>query len=155
MAKVYLNRKVSSLNVIWENFRKVMDWINNQSGGGSEPVLYDISDTSTIVGWSSYTTKKIMYIKNHKTVTLIFFISGTSNSSQANITLPSMTGHTELPEQWEEIRAENNTGTFSVGYSKLEADSNILRFYRTFSETNWTSSGQKSCIGTVVLLINE
>lgn len=152
MAKVYLNRKVSSLSVLWENFRKIMDWINNDSGGGSETVLHDISSTSTIVGWSSYTTKKILYTISGNVLTLFMHIEGDSNSSQANFTLPDILGYSDIPKQWEEIKAING-GSSAVGYATLDTSSNIVRLYRTFSEANWSSTGTKSCIGTVIFLV--
>lgn len=150
MAKVYLNRKVSSLNVIWENFRKIMDWINNQSGNG--PVLHDISDTTTIVGWTTYTTKKILYSLTGNVLTLFLHIEGESNLSQANFTLPDIVGYSGIPKQWEEIKVIN-VGSSAVGYATLDTSSNIVRLYRTFSEANWSSTGTKSCIGTVIFLV--
>ena len=48
----------------------------------------DYSATSTIVGWTSYTTKEIWYKKIGKIVFVTFHIAGTSDDTVANFTVP-------------------------------------------------------------------
>lgn len=152
MGKVYIKRKVTEPEVVLDNFLRLAKAVN--SNGDSASVVVDISDTSTVVGWSSFTSKKIIYEKRGNILNLFFHISGTSNSSVASFTLPSLTGASLLPEQWEEIRIINN-GSLAIGYVKMEANSNVIQLYRTFSEASWGNTGTKSCIGTVMILINS
>jgi len=51
----------------------------------------DFSEQSTIVGWSSYTTKTIRYKVLGNIVFVYFDINGTSNSSSITYTLPIIT----------------------------------------------------------------
>lgn len=144
-----LKHDVTEPDTLWDNFRKIMNFMRKNSMSD----LIDISETSTIVGWSTLTTKKILMAKQRNILTLFMHIEGTSNDSQATFTLPSnIIGHPEIEKQWEEVKILNN-GAAAVGYATIEANSNIIKLYRTFSETNWTNSGTKLCIGTVIFLI--
>lgn len=121
-------------------------------GGGGDPVV-DISSTS-VVGWASFTTKKIFYQVSGKVLRLFFHLEGTSNSSAVNFPLPSgITAHTDLPEQWQEAKIINN-GSAATGYMVATANSGTVNLYRTFSTASWANTGSKSCIGCATILIN-
>lgn len=156
MEKVIVKKKVTEPQVVWDNFNKLTKAVNELIDAPSPgaPTLVDISLTSTVAGWSSTTTKKIFYQVNGKVVDIFFFIAGVSNSSAASFTLPGLTAHTDLAEQWAIIRGLNNSLTFTGGSLKIEANSNLVNLYRAASEANWTSSNNKTCIGMAKFLIN-
>lgn len=104
----------------------------------------DYSATSTIVGWSSFTTKILYYKKVGKLVFVSFSFIGTSNSTAASFSLPysaaSPTGIT-IP-----VNADDNGAqiTKAVGYL---GDASTLSFYVDGGGTGWTNSGSKQVRG--------
>lgn len=48
----------------------------------------DYSSSSTVVGWSSFSTKQIIYMKIGKIVFVLFVLIGDSNSTSCSFTLP-------------------------------------------------------------------
>ena len=104
----------------------------------------DYSATSTIVGWTSYTTKSIFYKKIGKLVFVQFVISGVSDDTVATFTLPyTQQGDVQLQRV---IRVLDN-GTNAAGIAILPASSAIVTCYDTVGGSTWINSGNKYVIG--------
>lgn len=98
----------------------------------------DYSATSTIVGWSSYTTKIIKYRIIGKQMFFIVSISGTSNSTTSSFTLPTNNMNQIVTSYCYAI----NNGTVVNGQASISSNSNLTSFTQNFSP--WLSSGTKS-----------
>jgi len=105
----------------------------------------DYSGTSTIVGWSSYTTQKIFYKKVGKLVFVEFSLSGTSNSATTTFTLP-FARHNNGYSLKVTIQITDN-GAIATGLFELPSNSSTVTFYSTLGEAGWTASGTKGVIG--------
>lgn len=131
------------------SFRNGTAW-ETIGGGGSS--IVDISST-TVTGWSSFTTKKIYYQLEGKVLRLFFHLEGTGTGSSSYFNLSALTASTDLPEQWNEMKAINS-GTSSTGYSFIAANSGQINLYRGSVAANWSSAAIRSCIGTATILVN-
>ena len=98
----------------------------------------DYSATSTIVGWSSFTTKVIKYRVIGKQIFFIVEFDGTSNSTSATFTMPSNTINSILTYGW----SKNNGVSNSTSLLYSSANSNVITCYNGGSST-WTASGSK------------
>jgi len=105
----------------------------------------DYSASSTIVGWSSFTTKKIYYKKIGKLCFVMFLLSGTSDSTSVSFTVP-FTNNSDI-----DVR-----GALGVTYDNgAFAGTGIFRMYSGVSTvacfqeaaTGWTASGTKMVAG--------
>ena len=114
----------------------------------------DISNTSTIVGWSSFTDKILKYRRIGKTLYVKYGFTASSNSTAASFTVPytfatSAAGNTHYVL---------NNGTSSIGYPSMSANSNVIEFLRYSSLTSvtntWTASGTKQIFGFMIIEIN-
>ena len=127
-----------------------MNGIANGVYGGDLPnqintPWIDFSEQSTIVGWSSYTRKIIKYKVVGNIVYVYMNISGTSNSTSLNFSLPFiMKGLFGFPYSY---LADN--GSFQLGFlaQTITPPTNILNAYR-FTAFNtatltFTASGVK------------
>lgn len=118
-------------NVITEvNLLDPTDWI-------------DYSATSTIVGWSSFTTKVIKYRVIGKMVFVNFGLNGTSNSATTSFTLPS--NNVNATTLVNGMYAVNN-GVQVRGMSVTTLNSNTILLFQNESAT-WTASGLKYIYG--------
>lgn len=109
-----------------------------------ETAWTDYSATSTIVGWSSYTTKSIYYKDIGKTRFVTFMLYGTSNSTSASFTLPSASSNTVGTNVG--IRVIDNSVEGAVGIIGLLANSSTVTCYKSLLAA-WTSSGDKLVSG--------
>lgn len=108
----------------------------------------DFSEQSTIVGWSSFTTKQIRYKVVGNIVYVYFNIQGTSNSTSTTFTLPIQ------PKLYVStfggFGADNGASQVSV-FGQASIPSNTITAFRytsfTVSTTTWTASGTKNIIG--------
>ena len=122
-------------NVITEiNLLDPTDWI-------------DYSATSTIVGWSSFTTKIIRYRVIGKQIFVQFQLDGTSNSTSLTFTLPSNI----LTPMYNNCYAVDN-GVANVGMCiNFSGGTNVITGYRFNTATSltstWTASGTKTYKG--------
>ncbi|MDD5060968.1 MAG: LamG domain-containing protein [Candidatus Marinimicrobia bacterium] len=103
----------------------------------------DYASQSTIVGWSSFTTKNIWVKKVGKTVFWMATISGTSNSASTSFTLP----YTNLISMGSFIYmgTDNSVDVFVLGGPA--SGSNSVSCYKGTAFNNfgaWTTSGTKS-----------
>lgn len=120
-------------NVITEiNLLDPTDWV-------------DYSATSTVVGWSSFTTKQIRYRVIGKQVFVQFYILGTSNSTSTTFTLPN--NSVNLDETPISTLYVNNGVAGGYGYARMVKNSNTYTAYTSFSGGTWTASGTKQIVG--------
>ena len=102
----------------------------------------DYSATSTIVGWSSFTTKVIKYRIIGKQVFVIFSLDGTSNNTATTFTLPNTAlTYNELAGRFV------NNGVLTAGYTRISSASNVITFLSLISSATWTASGNKGVTG--------
>lgn len=104
----------------------------------------EYSDTSTIVGWSSFTTKEIWYKKVGSIVYVKFHIIGTSNSTTTSFTLPHQ--HDGEMQIMVPHRVMDN-GTWSIGFGFVNNNQNVYEFKVDAGASAWTASGTKRVIG--------
>jgi hypothetical protein len=109
----------------------------------------DYSATSTITGWSSYTTKSIFYARDvKKRVYVQFHIRGTSDTQTVQFTLPysqqsDVSLHTAI-----HVR-DNDAWQAGMGYALLGAGGSTVTCYLTGvgGASSWTASGNKAVVG--------
>jgi len=116
----------------------------------------DYGGSSTIIGWSTLETKKIMYKKIGSLVFVAFYIDGSvSNSSVVTFTLPyTSNGNTYLRGTLGEAK---NNGAFIASASKwyLNINSNIVSCFVDMAGSGWTASGGKMVLGQFFFETNE
>jgi hypothetical protein len=106
----------------------------------------DYSASSTIVGWSSFTTKWIYYKKVGKTVFVSFYIQGTSNATTASFTLPYNSASAPF------VQFSSNSCSDSV--NSASSSNNDYIYYNIFnasigkSNSGFTASGTKYIQGS-------
>ena len=114
----------------------------------------DISNTSTIVGWSSFTDKILKYRRIGKTLYVKYGLTGTSNSTAVSFTVP----YTFATPAAGNTHHVLNNGTSSIGFPSMNANSNVIEFLRysslTTVTTTWTASGTKQIYGFLIIEIN-
>ena len=111
----------------------------------------DYSETSTIVGFSSFTTKQIYCKKISDNVIWVKgSISGTSNSSLFNFTIP-FTSANNLTNAGIAGITNGGANQGAVALSSCTSNSNVVNIYRDNAGTAFTTSGVK--IGTFSILI--
>lgn len=120
-----LNNVITEINIL-----DPTDWV-------------DYSATSTIVGWSSFTTKIIRYRVIGKQVFVNFAFNGTSNSTNTTFTLPFNNANMTILVNG--MYALNN-GVQVRGMSVSALNSNIITLFQNESST-WTATGTKYIYG--------
>jgi len=101
----------------------------------------DYSNTSTVTGWSSFTTKQIYYKAIGKLVFVEFNIDGTSNANSAQFTLPfNRSGISEI-RLLSAVVMDNGAYQSAPGAIRLTA--NLVRVYLNGLLTVFTASGRK------------
>lgn len=110
------------------------------ANGGNEAWV-DYSSTSTVTGWSSFTTKIILYKLSYKTIHVIFYLGGTSNSSTATFTLPTASS-SNCYVSLTYIAVNSGTSVSGCRY-ELPGSSSTVTCDPTNGGGTWTSSGTK------------
>lgn len=110
------------------------------ANGGNEAWV-DYASTSTVTGWSSFTTKIILYKLSYKTIHVIFYIGGTSNASTATFTLPTASS-SNCYVSLTYIAVNNGTSVSGCRY-ELPSSSSTVTCDPTNGGGSWTSSGTK------------
>ena len=115
------------------------------TGNVYSEALTEYSGTSSINGFSSYSTKSIIYKRLGKTVTVYYNIFGTSTNTNFSFSLPhainSMTNYkptASVPVY------ENNTVYYFGGY--LDIAGSTVTLYNV-ATGGWTFPGTKGAIG--------
>jgi hypothetical protein len=110
----------------------------------------DYSASSTLSGWSAFTTKKIYYKKIGKFVFVWFQIDGTSNNSTASFTLPYTSANTGY-EIYGSCRGYNNGADQTApGMLHMDPNSATVNCYKDWTSAGFTASGRKIVIGQFV-----
>ena len=107
---------------------------------------YQDYSSSVITGWSGTTTSFVAYKRIGKTVWVNFFISGTSDTTTVNFTLP-YTNNTATHAQVQiPIRTRDNSGAVT-GYASLNANTSTVNCFSNYLAGAWTASGLKEVAG--------
>jgi hypothetical protein len=104
----------------------------------------DYGGTSTINGWTSFTTNQILYKKIGKLVFVNFFIEGVSDDTVVNFTVPYTTIGTCNVSL---IIRRMDDSTTAVGLMTLSGSNNVVNCYPAVTGGTWTNSGNKKVYG--------
>lgn len=108
----------------------------------------DYSASSTIVGWTTFTTKKIQYKKVGKLIFCMYDIRGASNSTSTTFTLPNNKVNDGAALNFL-TRVNDNGGANTVAIGSMSGASNVVTFTpsMTGASNTWTNTGTKNIIG--------
>ena len=106
----------------------------------------DYGATSTIVGFTSYTSKEIYTKKIGKMVFVQYDFQGASNSTVLTFTLPFNMASAPPNIRNAMAYCSDNTTPEVGGYSQMTASGNVVSLFRPLG-TAWTASGSKFAIG--------
>ncbi len=108
----------------------------------------DISLTSTITGFSSFTTRQIQYFIIGNQCTLVSNLIGTSNSGLLEFNLPFNIGGrgcVSISARTQSLGVVQNT----PGFILITANSNLVQVFLNASQASFANSGTKSAQFTV------
>ncbi|HLC44174.1 MAG TPA: hypothetical protein VJK08_03570, partial [Patescibacteria group bacterium] len=136
--------------------QQILNIDGSTSFGGAVSVTGDIyttawtdySATSTIVGWSSYTTQQIYYKKVGKMVFASFVLAGTSNSTSVTFTLPVTAA--AAPGSWGNSlfdTRDNGSVLTTAGRCYILAGGTTVTCNSNGGAGAWTNSGTKQVNG--------
>lgn len=108
----------------------------------------DYSATSTIVGWTSISSKAIYTKKIGKIVFVAFEITGTSNANSVTFTIPYTNNSVLISQGASGQCSDNSSNLTTPALIYLPANSAIVNMFKDFSGATWTTSGTKSVYGT-------
>lgn len=113
----------------------------------------DYSNTTTITGFSSVTTKKVQYLVLGKLRIVQYQIIGTSNATTFTFTLP-FSGNS-FGDQFFVGHAINNTTTHNIVTARVVASSSTVDLFlgNNTSANTWVASGTKRAEGTLTIAI--
>jgi len=114
----------------------------------------DYSGTSTVVGWSSFTTKNIRYSVSGKQCTVNYYIEGTSDATSITFTLPFAIGASGVTPLQGITFAINSGSSAIAQFSLVGSTVTLNRFNAIGGTTGWTNSGTKRAAGTFVYEID-
>ena len=110
----------------------------------------DYGNDSTIVGWSSLTTKTILYKKIFgKLVFVQFALQGTSSLNTASFTMPYNVDGLGSGQSFQVCVFGLDAGTPQTLPARLDIPSagKIFNMYKTLALATWTTSGIKGVRG--------
>jgi len=114
----------------------------------------DYSATSTFVGWTSFTTKKLQYkVLGANTLLVQFQIEGTSNALTASFTLPNNASAWGVQYF---IAQSTNTTAVAASLGFINASSNVVSLCVsavTATVNTWSITGAKNIRGQVIVNI--
>ncbi len=112
--------------------------------------MTDYSATSTVVGWASFTTKKIFYKKVGKLVFVWYDLEGTSNATTLTFTLPVATSAV-LDVYFSPGYAVDNAASVNTAQGRvLVGAPSSAAFYKDFADGAWTNTSTKRIAGQFV-----
>lgn len=119
---------------------------NLLAGTGSNWAWTDYSATSTIVGWSSTTTKQFRYKQHGKTVYFAIVVAGTSNSGSISFTLP-VPAHSGIAFWEGQVALAQDSGAITTGDPRWAIETGVnaslLSVFGSMAGGGWTPSGTK------------
>lgn len=111
----------------------------------------DISLTSTIIGWSAFTTRIIRYLDVGNAFVYYVFLTGTSNSTNVTLTI-HYTPTINLTNFGGLFSINNGTSLAGLAPTNLTAASNVVSVpVAQNSGTSWVASGTKSVRGIIIV----
>lgn len=110
--------------------------------------------TSTVVGYSSFTTELIYYKKVGNMMWVWFGLVGTSNATTVSFTLPFTSTNT-LSSRVACTGTDNGTVLTTPALAILSANSSTVNVFKDFSSAVWTSTGTKSVVGEFFYHTNQ
>lgn len=118
------------------------------------PDWVDYTATSTVVGWSSFTEKLILYKKVGKQIFVSFRFSGTSNSTSVTFTVPDNNNSTSIAYSLSVGVTNNGATSTTPGNVQTTLNSNVITVNRDRNNTAWTNSGTKAAYGQFFYFID-
>lgn len=107
----------------------------------------DYSGSSTVVGWTSFTTKQIYYKKIGKFVFVTYRLIGTSNSTTTSFSLP-YSNNSSIVLNATVAQAIDNTSSNQAGaLLQIPLSSSTATLFMDSGGTTWTGSGTKNVAG--------
>lgn len=103
----------------------------------------DYSNTSTIVGWSSFTFKRVWYMIQGDTVFFQATLNGPSNSSAISFTLPFALVSGAVAPIFYAWGQNNGVVLLNPSICYLSGVSNVVHVDRDAASLAWTASGNK------------
>lgn len=122
------------------------DHLDDKGGGLLGIDWYDYSELSTIVGWSDFSTKQIYVAKLGRTVFVMFYLAGTSDSTGSTFTVPYTVNDLMMMISVN-VRRSDNDGTEAVGLAIINNTTKLCTLYSTLAKGAWTASGHKRIQG--------
>ena len=114
----------------------------------TKPTWVDYSLTSTIVGFSSLTTRSIWVLETSTELIVIYNLDGTSNSVNTSFTIPS---NSSL-EIFTTLRIKNaGTTPTNFGLLYVGTNSNVVSFFIGNNGALWAATLGKSVTGQVII----
>ena len=106
----------------------------------------DYSGTSTITGWSSYTTKFLEYKKNVDGLVFVQFrITGTSDTTTCTFTVPFAEGIASSIVSG--ILCGNGANGRAIGFLSISSSTVAFTPTATLGSSGWLNSGTKEIFG--------
>ncbi len=101
--------------------------------------LTDYSDDSTIVGWSSFTTKHIYYTRISNLIFVSYRLIGSGNSTTITFTLPFTAA--SGPRYLHKPGKSRDDGTWQSGapFGRVLTDSDTISFLKAEAGGSWSS----------------
>lgn len=113
----------------------------------------DYTATSTIVGWSAFTTKKIWYCIVGNVMFVQWDLMGTSNNATTTFTLPqALNSAVTICLGYSQTQNNGTTGT-SPGRAKCTTSSNLVTLHNNWSGAAYANTGTKGSTGTIIVQI--
>jgi len=119
-------------------------------------VWTDHTSSSTITGWSSFTTnRKWIFIKviGH-TLHCAYHLEGTANATSRSFTLPNTLDHFAVVDysNWNAYCYNNGSTDTTPGLCRVSAGTNTVNVYRGLGGS-WTGSGSSIIAGSFTIPI--
>lgn len=120
------------------------------SSGGSAGTFTDYSATSSVSGWSATPTVAIWVYKIDRMVMVMFFISGTSNSTGASFTVPNVLSNSFTNDCMFPVVqvVDNGIGSTTPGRAAMTHNSTTVTLGKDAAGNNFTNSGTKVVRGS-------
>lgn len=125
----------------------------NASGAGGFAVIStawtDYSASSTVTGWSAFSTKSIRYTQVGKIVYVQYDIDGTSNATTISFTLPIAAANAAsitygASPSW---AVDNGTSPTAPARLYLSGSTSTVNILKDLAGAAWTNSGNKVVVG--------
>ncbi len=108
-------------------------------------------NSSTVVGWSSFTTKNILLVQYGHVLFVDYYIYGTSNSTQASFTLP-FNNAGDSPQS-PVLITDNGVTPTAPGLAVVTYNTNTVFLNKDMTGAAWTASGTKGSAGHFFIFV--